>query len=238
MNYDENSVHLAAFRLSVKMVQAFEETYSLQAMPHLLPTLRALCLQTINTYLLEDRPVSLEVKNEVMDFYITDFNERTEAVEVELELSENIDTTEEPEYLELGDLFVKEVLKKLQTHEDYQYVKTCLNDMRAQDPDEYALLMGSFFLHTPNELDDNYPTSFLTDYSLPNDVDLDDVEQVFREGVYLALPQLMCLWEHRAHPLHEIKQELDEIVENSRTIFFNLEEGVVSAHRSAPKARR
>lgn len=236
MNYEENSVHLTAFRLSVKMVQAFEETFSLQGMPHILPTLRALCLQTINTYLLEDRPVSLEVKNEVMDFYITDFNERTEAIE--LELLEDVDTTEEPKYLELGDIFSQEILKKLKNHEDYNHVKTCLNDMREQDPDEYVLLIGSFFLHTPTELDENYPTSFLTDYSLPNDVDLDHVEQVFREGVYLALPQLMCLWGYEEHPLYEVKQYMDEIVENSRMIFLNLEEGLVSAHRSAPKVRR
>lgn len=236
MNYDENSVHLAAFRLSVKMVQAFEETYSLKKKPHILPTLRALCLQTINTYLLEDRPVSLEVKNEVMDFYITDFNERTESSE--LEFPDTIDTNEKPEYMELADTFVQEILKKLRHHEDYKYVKVCLDDMREQDPDEYSLLTSSFFLYPPKELENDFPTAFLTDYSLPNDVDLDDVEQVFREGVYLALPQLMCFWEHPAHPLHEIKQELDEIVENSRTIFFNLEEGVVSAHRSAPKARR
>lgn len=236
MNYDENSVHLTAFRLSVKMVQAFEETFSLEGMPHLLPTLRALCLQTINTYLLEDRPVSLEVKNEVMDFYITDFNERNETVE--LEIQQTIDTSEDPQCLELGDAFVQEVLKKLRPYEDYNHVKTCLDDMRKEDPDEYAVLMGSFFLYTPKELDDNFPTSFLTDYSLPNDVDLDEVEQVFREGVYLALPQLMCLWEHEAHPLHVVKQHVDEIVENSRTIFFNLEEGLVSAHRSTSKMRR
>lgn len=236
MNYDENSVHLTAFRLSVKMVQAFEETFSLEGMPHLLPTLRALCLQTINTYLLEDRPISLEVKNEVMDFYITDFNERTESSE--FAVPDTIDTTEDPHYLELADTFVQEILKKLRHHEDYKYVKTCLDDMREHDPDEYSLLTSSFFLYTPKELEADFPTSFLTDYSLPNDVDLDEVEQVFREGVYLALPQLMCLWEHDAHPLHHVKQQMDEIVENSRTVFFNLEDGMVSAHRSASKMRR
>lgn len=237
MNYDENSVHLQSFRLSVKMVKAFEATFELQDKPHLLPTLRALCLQTINTYLLEDRPISLEVKNEVMEFYIEDFNDRNGTID--LIFSHEIDDEEIPQLMiDLADKFKKLVLKNLHGNKFYEHVKTCLNDMRKEDPDEYVALMSLFFISSPSEIDEHYPTAFLTDYSLPNDIDLDEVEVEFRESAYAALPQLMCAWENEYHPLHGIYEYVNEIVENSRNVFSNLEEGLVSAHRSASKVRR
>lgn len=236
MNYDENSVHLQSFRLSVKMVKAFEATFELQDKPHLLPTLRALCLQTINTYLLEDRPISLEVKNEVMEFYIEDFNDRNGTID--LIFSHEMDDEEIPQLIDLADNFKKLVLKNLQGNDFYEHVKTCLNDMRKEDLNEYVGLMAHFFVSSPDDMDEHFPAALLTDYSLPNEIDLDEVEAEFRQGAYAVLPQLMCAWENEYHPLNDVYEYMNEIVENSRNVFANLEEGLVSSHRSVAKVRR
>ena len=230
MNYDESTVQLLAFRLSVKMVEAFEATFELEDKSHLLPSLRALCLQKISAYLLEDRPVALEVKNEVMEFYIEEFNKRTDVLQ--LHTPETLDTEEDPTYIELADIFAQLVIKKLKGHELKDHVQQCLNDMRKEDIDTYAVLLGHFFNHSPENLDDEYPVAFLDDYSLPNDVDLDDVEIAFREGAYEALPQLCCEWEHEQHPLYIVNVSLNEIVDNSRNIFLNLEEGMKTSLKS------
>lgn len=236
MNYDENNVHIQSFRLSVKMVKAFEETFELQDKSHLLPTLRALCLQTINTYLLEDRPISLEVKNEVMEFYIGDFNDRNGTKE--LIFFYDMDDEEVPQLIDLADNFKKMVLKNLQGNDFYEHVKTCLNDMRKEDLNEYVKLMAHFFVSSPNDMNEHFPTALLTDYTLPNDIDLDDVEIEFRESAYAVLPQMMCAWENEYHPLNKLYEYVHEIVENSRNIFANLEQGLVSSQRSSSKMRR
>lgn len=236
MNYDENSVHIQSFRLSVKMVKAFEETFELQDKPHLLPTLRALCLQTINTYLLEDRPISLEVKNEVMEFYIEDFNDRNSTID--LIFFYEMDDGEVPQLIDLADNFKKLVLKNLQGNDYYEHVKTCLNDMREEDLGEYVKLMAHFFVSSPNDMNEHFPAALLTDYSLPNDIDLDDVEVEFRQSAYAVLPQLMCAWENEYHPLNKLYECVHEIVENSRNVFANLEQGLVSSQRLSGKIRR
>lgn len=230
MNYDENTVQILAFRLSVKMVEAFEATFELEDKSHLLPTLRALCLQNISSYLMEDRPVALEVKNEVMEFYIDEFNKRTDVME--LNVPDTVDTDEDPSYIEVADIFAQLVVKKLKGNVLKEHVQTCLNDMRREDLDTYCVLMGHFFTHSPQNLDDEYPVAFLDDYSLPNDIDLDDVEIAFRDGAYEALPQFSCEWNHEQHPLHVVKIYLDEIVCNSRNIFLNMEEGMKTSLRS------
>lgn len=230
MNYDESTVQILAFRLSVKMVEAFEATFELENKSHLLPTLRALCLQNISAYLLEDRPVALEVKNEVMEFYIEEFNKRTDVLQ--LHTPDTVDTDEDPSYIELADIFAKLVMKKLKGHALKDHVQQCLDDMRKEDMDTYAVLMSHFFNHVPEQLDDEYPVAFLDDYSLPNDVDLDDVEIAFREGAYDALPQFCCEWEHGHHPLYIVNVYLNEMVDNSRNIFLNLEEGMKTSLKS------
>lgn len=232
MNYDESSVQMCAFRLSVKMVDAFEETFDLSDKNHMLPTVRALCLQSINAYLLEDRPIALDVKNEVLEFYIEDFNKRTEGGVLELPV---VDTNEDPSHLDLADMFSKMVLENLNENVYKKHIKSCLSELRKEEPDTYAALVHYFFLYTPENLEEEYPVALLEDYSLPNDIDLDDVERVFREGAYAVLPRFACNWDHEHHPLNIIKSYVDEILDNSRNIFLNLEEWMKTSVRSGMK---
>jgi len=64
------------------------------------------------------------------------------------------------------------------------------------------------------------------------------VEVEFRESAYAVLPQLMCAWENEYHPLNGVYEYVHEIVENSRNVFANLEEGLISSQRSSAKVRR
>jgi len=228
MNYDTSKAQAYAFRLSVRATKALEHVHQLHDAPHILPITRALLLQKIHAYLMADNALDLDLKKEVLEFYIEDFEERRLSQYV-FEV-ETVDCDETPGVLKLADQFAELVKKRLPKDSSIksisQGVAQCLSDMRKEDVDTFAVLFQFFYAHPPESIDSDHPTSLLDDYNLPHDVDIDDVDALFREVAYSVLPQFSCLWEAPHHPLAPIRKNLEEMINNSCTMFLNLEEGL------------
>lgn len=245
MHYDVDQLHTAAFTATLRLSKALKAVFDLHDMPHVLPVLRSEVIKRVVAFLADDNvAVSLKMKEDALLFHIEEWEKQHDAEDpLPLFDIDALDVDEDDTLLPIADLFAKLVRDHLPTdgahQKDSKHIGQCLKDMKEHGPDEYARL-PYFFFTNPEKMEEEHTLALLADYNLPVDMDVEEIDPLFRLVAQDAFPAFCALWSKTGHPLQPLSDKTNEVIANSRSLLVNMAQALDDAlvPPAAPKPRR